>query len=167
TYWSNGSTYVRKLARAHDTVANAFSPPDSFVGSWRYWRSTVAFGGGGSFSLETVGSLFDSIPTSLVGNRSLNETTLYLLEGDRALDTDFAKAGAGPVSNVSLSATVDEAGVVRAFDLSYERRVDGELLRVRWQLRYENVGSTRVERPPWVDRTLAQESAVTVTSTDP
>ena len=158
-YWSNGTVYVRLLERDDRRLVNRFEPPDNFVGTWRYWRSTVAFGGGASFDQETVGTLFESVPTRLAGNRTSNGTTLYVLEGDRAVDTDFAKVGTGPVSNVSLSATVSQDGIVRSFDLTYDRRMDGSLVRVHWRLRYVDIGSTAVDQPPWVAEALATVDA--------
>ena len=164
-YWSNGTVYVSLLERGDGWTASRFTPPNAFAGTWRYWRSTVAFGGGASFSLETLRSLFDSIPTTLVGTRAIDGTTLYLLAGDSAVSADFAKAGTGRVSNVSFRAVVTEAGVVRSFDLSYQRQAGSDPIAVDWHLRYEDVGSTKVDPPAWVGAAISQDSPVTVTST--
>jgi hypothetical protein len=153
-FWSNGSVYARALDRDGGRTVNRFRPPDDFAASWEYWRSTVAFGGGASYDDETLRSLFASIPTTIDRNDTGNGTVVYRLTGDSARQDDFAKVGAGPVSNVSFAATLTADGIVRGFDLAYEREVDGEPIRVEWTLRYEDVGSTTVDRPDWVERVL-------------
>jgi hypothetical protein len=157
-YWSNGSVYVRALTRNNETAYNQFRPPDAFTGTWRYWRSTAAFGGAGGFDYETFRTTFGAIGTELVRTSESNGTRLYHLEGDTARRSEFAKVGSGPVRNVTLRATISESGLVRQFHLQYERRVDGEWVTVTWNLTYENVGSTTVERPSWFDRTGPRSS---------
>ena len=34
-FWSNGTVYVRALARDGETTYNRFTPPDTYVGTWR------------------------------------------------------------------------------------------------------------------------------------
>ena len=157
--WSNGSVYVSARPGPDGRTVREFDPPNEFVASWRYWRGTVAFGGQAGFAQETLGGLFASIPTELVDTRrtngttttgTTNVTTVFRLVGESATSARFAKVGSGPVGNVSLAATVTEQGVVRSFDLAYDRRVDGEPVQVRWSLRYERVGSTGVPRPDWI-----------------
>jgi hypothetical protein len=164
-FWSNGTVYVRAVERESGWTYNEFTPPNEFVASWRYWRSTAAFGGEEGFDVETLATLFGSIPTALAGTRTENGTTLYRLTGDRALRPDFAKTGTGPVRNVSLDATVTEAGVVRAFDLSYERRQCSVPVRVVWTLRYDAVGRTTADRPAWFARAVGQASSTNSTVT--
>ena len=185
--WSNGSVYVSARPGLDGRTVREFDPPNEYVASWRYWRGTVAFGGQAGFARESLGGLFASIPTELVDTRrtngtttdgttngtttavTTNGTTVFRLVGESATSARFAKVGSGPVGNVSLAATVTEQGVVRSFDLAYDRRVDGELVQVRWSLRYERVGSTGVPRPDWIaavgERPSPQNSSVSVTST--
>lgn len=155
TFWSNESVYVRAIDNGNGTTYNQFYPPDAFTGTWRYWRSTVAFGGVGGFDYETLRTTFGSIRTDLVRTSESNGIRLYHLEGESVRSNDFAKVGSGPVRNVSFQATITQAGLVRSFDLQYDRRVDGELVTVSWELAYEDVGTTTVERPPWFDRAVA------------
>lgn len=153
-YWSNGTVYVRALTRDGETSYNRFVPPDSFAGTWRYWRSTAAFGGTAGHDDETFTRAFSDVRTVLTGTTIENDIRLWHVEGGAAVRPDFAKVGSGPVSNVTLEATVTQAGIVRRFDLRYDRRVEGEPVTVTWTLAHGDVGSTTVERPPWFDRAL-------------
>jgi hypothetical protein len=153
-YWSNGSVYVRALTREGRTTYNRFSPPDTFVGTWRYWRSTVPFGGQDGHARETIHNLFSDVPTALAGTASAGTTTVYRLAGEGARDDSFAKAGSGPVDGVTVAAEVTEDGLVRRFDLSYVTFVDGHSARVNWTLSYLEVGNTTAPAPEWFDRAV-------------
>lgn len=153
-FWSNGSVYVRSLTAGGPTRYNEFTPPDAFVATWRYWRSTVPFGGQDGHDRETISGLFGDIPTAVAGRESVDGTTVYRLVGDSARAGSFAKVGSGPVGNVSLEAQVSVSGVVRRFDLSYDTTMDGRAVTVHWTLRYLDVGNTTAERPPWYDRAV-------------
>jgi hypothetical protein len=153
-YWSNGTVYVRALTREGETTYNRFSPPDNFVGTWRYWRATVPFGGEDGHAAETIGGLFRDVPTEVVDVRSEAGTTVYRLSGEGAHSGSFAKAGPGPVGDVTLGATVTESGLVRGFDLSYVTFLGNRSVRVDWSLRYRDVGNTSVDRPAWFDRAV-------------
>jgi hypothetical protein len=52
-------------------------------------------------------------------------------------------------TNVSLTATLDANGLLRAYRLSYEATRDGQRLRVERTVSYSAVGNTTVERPAW------------------
>lgn len=158
-FWANGSVYVSKLTTGNNTQYTQFRPPDGFVGTWRYWRSTVSFGGEGGHAQETLLGLFSDVPTEIADRRSVDGTQVYRLVGDSARSASFAKAGSGPVSNVSFEAHVTSTGVVRQFDLSYEQQVEGEPALVRWSLQYKGLDNTTAERPPWFDRALDQSSS--------
>lgn len=155
-YWSNGTVYVGTHTRQNETIYETFyPPPDPFIGTWQYWQSKAALGGAGGFHKEIFRTTFDTIETELVATNQSNGTRLYHLAGEQVRSSDFARVGDGPVRNVSLDATVAETDLVRRFDLRFDRRVDGEWVTVSWYLAYEDVGSTKVERPPWFDRTSA------------
>jgi len=158
-YWSNGTTMARVLTRDNRTRYARISPPDRFRATWRFWRSTAAFGGVGGFAYETVRSLFGDVGTGLVATSEADGARLYHLEAETVRNSDFAKVGSGPVRNLSLEATITERGLVRRFDLRYQRRVEGEWVTVTWHVAYEDVGSTTVERPPWFDRTGSRSGA--------
>lgn len=164
-FWGNGSVYVRAVSRdGSPRTYNEFTPPDAFVGTWRYWQSTVPYGGEAGYASETFETLFRSIPTRLTGTRAAGATTLYRLSGSRAASTAFADVGAGPITDLAFEAWVAESGVVRSLDLSYRRTVDGRPVTFEWSLAYERVGRTTVQRPPWFDRAIDQSSRSIATS---
>jgi len=160
-FWSNGTVYVRSHTRAGHTTYNEFTPPDNFVGTWRYWRATVPFGGQDGHARQTVTTLFSDVPTRVTDVRTQDGTTVVALAGKGATDDTFAKVGTGPVGNVTVRAEVTESGVVRSLDLSYVTFVNGQSVRVEWTVRYDDVGATAVERPPWFDRAVGANATET------
>lgn len=154
TFWSNGSVYVRAFTRDSETTYSRFVPPDGFTGTWRYWTTTAAFGGGAGHDYQTIRELFGDIRPRLVRSNESGGEYVFYLEGETAERSNFPKVGTGPVWNVSFDAAVTSTGFVREFTLRYDRRLDGETVSVRWDLQYTDVGSTTVERPPWLDRAL-------------
>lgn len=165
-FWSNGSVYLRALRGPNGTVVNRFQPPDNFVGTWRYWRSTVPFGGQDGHAYESLVAVFRSIPTTVVNRETTETTTRLTLVGREARSAAFAKAGRGPITDVRLEAVVREDGLVESMDLTYIRPSTGGDIRVDWSLRYETVGSTTVGGPPWpVPPARSQASSTNSTST--
>lgn len=165
-FWSNGSVYLRAVPGPNGTTVNRFQPPDNFVATWRYWRSTVPFGGQEGHDDVTFRTLFRSVPTEIVSRETTAGTTRYRLVGREALNAAFAKAGQGTIDGVRLVAVVREDGLVESVDLEYIRGGADATIRVDWSLRYENVGSTSVGGPPWpVPGEGRQASSTTSTST--
>jgi hypothetical protein len=155
TFWSNGSVHARALRRGNETTYNRFTPVDGHVGTWRYWRSTAAFGGAGGYAYGWFRSVFSDVRTRLARTGEADGTRLFYLEGRSVRAANFARVGDGPIRNLSLDVAVTGDGLVRRVDLRYDRSVDGQPVTVRWTLAYEDVGATTVERPPWLDRALA------------
>lgn len=160
TFWSNGSVYVRAFTRDTETTYTRFVPPDGFTGTWRYWTTTAAFGGGGGHDYRTIRDVFGDIRPALVRSNESGGEYVYYLAGETAERPDFAKVGSGPVWNVSFDAAVTATGFVREFVLRYDRRLEGETVTVTWELSYHDVGSTTVERPSWLDRALERPSSI-------
>ncbi|WP_246982754.1 DUF7537 family lipoprotein [Halorientalis marina] len=155
-YWSNGSTYARALTRDGGTTYNTFTPPDQYTGTWRYWTQTVAFGGRSGYSGRTIREVFTSIPTEVVGRETRTGTTVVVLAGTAAETTDFTAPEIDTVENLSLRAAVDTEGLVRLVRYRFDGTVDGEPVVVERTIRYEDVGSTSVEKPQWLDRAVGQ-----------
>lgn len=155
-FWSNGTVYVRALTREGGTTYNQFTPPDNYVGTWRYWRATVPFGGQDGHARETIDSVFGDVPTKVTGVRTVDGTAVYTLAGEGTVAGEFAKAGTRPVGNVTLRAEVTESGLLRRMDLAYVTFLDDQSVRVEWTLAYTGVGNTTASRPPWFERALAE-----------
>lgn len=153
-FWSNGSVYTRRLTRDDQTTYTTFQPTDG-AGTWQYWARTVPFGGRQASPREFLGRTFSSVPVQITRRVPAEDTVTYWLTGREAV---------GPLPGVSdpravdLDARVTTNGLVRSLTLSYVGTVDGETVRVRWRVRYEDVGNTTVERPSWAGRALGQAS---------
>lgn len=156
TYWSDGTTYLRRLTRDGETTHNAFGPPSTWVGTWSYWAKSVPFGGGGSRPATFYGSLFAAVPVRVAGETTLGDAPVARLEdGDGRPFSDESFPGpVESVDDVSMVALVDGDGLVRSLDLRYRGTVDGEAVRVHRTIRYESVGATSVELPRWYDRAV-------------
>ena len=149
TFWSNGSTYVRKLTRDGRTTYNTFSPVEG-AGTWQYWARTVPFGGQQATPRAFLTRTFRAVDTVVVGRTEANGTTTYRLRGNET--TEQLEADVANPRNVSLTATVTDEGLVRTLSLRYVGTIDGEEVVVSRTVAYRNVGATSVERPPWFDR---------------
>lgn len=74
--------------------------------------------------------------------------------------TSFSKPGevadgesvwADTLTNLTFTAVVDERGVVRAYDYSYDAVVFDRPLRISESVRVTAIGETEIERPAWLD----------------
>jgi hypothetical protein len=152
TFWSNGSTYTRRLTRDGETTYTRFQPTDG-AGTWQYWARTVPFGGRQGSPRNFVEETFTTVPTSITGRTAVGNTTAYGLAGTRATDP---LPGVDEPHSVVLRATVTADGLVKSVTLRYAGTVDGEAVSVERTVRYEGVGNTTVGRPAWTDRALGQ-----------
>ena len=153
-YWSDGTTYLRRLTRDGETTYNAFGPPSTWVGTWSYWANSVPFGGRDNRPSTFYASLFTAVPTEVTGRTTVEDTPVLRIEDrdGRAFSEASFPGGIESVRDLSMVALVDDDGLVRSLDLRYAGNVDGEPVRVHRTVRYESVGSTSVERPSWYDR---------------
>lgn len=152
SFWSNGSTYTRRLTRGNTTTYTQFQPTDG-AGTWQYWARTVPYGGRGGNPRGFITRTFSAVPTRVTDRVADGNVTTYRLVGSRA--TAPIELGVADPREVELTATVTAAGLVRSLSLSYVGTVDGRQITVTRQFRYERVGNATVARPPWVDRALA------------
>lgn len=153
TYWSNGTTYARRLVRDDARVYNTFDPTGR-PGTWTYWTETVPFGGERGGPATTLARVFAATKTRVVATREPDGVLRYLVSGDRAVGT--YGTGTDP-RDVRLEASVTPDGLVRSVTLSYTATVDGAPVRVAWRVRYTAVGRTTVAEPPWLSRALRGE----------
>ncbi|ESS05589.1 MAG: hypothetical protein A07HB70_02065 [uncultured archaeon A07HB70] len=152
-YWSNGTTYARRLTSDGERVYNTFDPVGR-AGTWRYWTATVPFGGGRAGPAETYADLFGAAETRVVTTREPDGVRRYFVVGETLAPTGVEGSA---VENAALEAAVTPSGVVQALSLAYEATVDGERVIVRWRVSYEAVGRTTVREPAWLDRALRGE----------
>jgi hypothetical protein len=155
-YWSDGTTFVRKLTRDGETTYNEFGAPTGGAGSWGYWTKTVPFGGGRATPESFYADLFAAVPTRVAGRITADESPAYRLVGTRTPGGLRGAVGSGieDVRDLRLDATVTDEGLVRSLSLSYAGRVDGEAVQVSRTVRYRNVGATDVTRPAWYARAV-------------
>lgn len=149
TFYSDGTTYLRKLTRDGETTYNAFEPVAG-AGTWQYWARTVPFGGEGANPRSFVLRTFRAVPTTLAATPTVEGEQRYRLVGNRT--TAPFEADIAAPREVTLKATVTATGLVRSVSLTYEGYADGERVLVTRRVVYEAVGSTTVERPEWADR---------------
>jgi len=152
SFWSNGSTYTRRLTRENTTTYSQFQPTAG-AGTWQYWARTVPYGGRGGNPRGFITRTFSAVPTRVTGRVADGNGTSYRLVGDRA--TAPIELGIADPRDVRLTATVTAGGLVRSLSLSYVGTVDGQAIAVTRRFRYERVGNTTVERPPWVAQALS------------
>ncbi len=159
-YWSDGDVYLRRFSPGDGNATyNSFEPPDGFTASWRYWVTTVPFGGQDGTPEQYFGTVFDAIPTTLVGRATVGGDHVYRLANagrtprrskarlDGVLDVQNAR-------NVDLTASIDERGIVRSFDVTFDGDVENGPVAVQRSVEYTAVGETSVDRPSWYDRAI-------------
>lgn len=93
-----------------------------------------------------------TMDTEYVGSVERDGTTLHRV----VTTTPTDEAASGLASN--FTALVDEDGVVRAFQATERRTVEGEEVLVTRTIRVTRLGDTTVERPVWYDRAVENES---------
>ncbi len=152
-YWSNGTTYARRLTSDGERVYNTFDPVGR-AGTRRYWTRTAPFGGGRAGPAETYATLFGAAETRTFVAREPNVERRHLVAAEAIAP---AAVEGSDVTDVALEAEVTPVGLVRSFSLAYDATVDGDRVTVRWQITYEDVGRTAVSEPTWLNRALRGE----------
>ncbi len=149
TVFTDGTRLLQRTRRG-DTVSYGGLPPS------RYRAGTAPvipyLPGGGR-----VYVVFASVRTRLASVERSGGVERYRVESVRATGP-AGLAGSEQVDavrNLSVTATVTSAGLVRSYRLEYIGIENGTPLRITTTVSYRAVGSTRVERPPWYDRAVA------------
>ena len=156
-YWSDGSTYLRRLTREGETTHVETEPPGTWIGTRSFWTTSVPFGGRNNRPSTYYASVFSAVPTRVSGPTTVDGTATYRIEndGDRPFPDGSFPDQVESVQDVSLVAFVDRDGLVRDLDLRYAGTVEGERVRVEQRISYSGVGSTTVGRPPWYEEAVA------------
>ncbi|WP_049902751.1 DUF7537 family lipoprotein [Halococcus agarilyticus] len=118
---------------------------------------------------ERIATLFGAMETRVVDRTVRNGTRLYRVRGSDltstfALDDEWENP-----HNAVLVAFVDPRGFVHEYRLRYVASLDGDPVRVSRRVRYTDVGSTTIERPPWYEAAVrnATTTSSNVTTTLP
>lgn len=148
SFWSNGTVYLRALSRDGETTYNEYERA-SQAASWRYWARTAPFGGSGGSSRTFIADVFGSVQTTRVPDAGAASS--IQLAGDRA---DGPLLGVAEPRNLTLEATVSEEGYLVRLVLRFTGELEGESVRVSRRVVYSEVGTARIERPPWTGRAL-------------
>ena len=106
---------------------------------------------GGSGGDERIYSLFTAVETRVLDETTRNGTTRYRIVGANVSGEADLGSRYGDPGNVTARATIDSRGLVHEYRLRYGGTVSGANVTVVRRVRYTNVGSTTVERPPWYE----------------
>ncbi len=161
TYWSDGDVYLRATSDGEETTYNSFRPPDGHASTRDYWVNTVPFGGQTGTARRYFAAIFEVIPTAITGASPIENTTLYRLRNtdERPLEQTSEleqMLGLRLVRDITLTAEVDERGIIRSFHSDHTGQTDDRTVRVRRAVSYTDIGETSVERPTWYDRALEE-----------
>lgn len=125
---------------------------------------------------QSIYTLFGAVETRVVGETTRNGTTSYELAATNVTNpvpfTRFGVEAVDDLRNVSFRAQVTPKGLVREYRIDYGATVAGEdvpgatarTIRVHRVVRYTDLGTTTVERPPWYDEAIANASTAAPTT---
>ncbi len=140
--WSNGSVAVERTRLDDET--NYDTAPTQ--------ETAPQYG-------ERLLTLFSALDPTVTRRTTESGDTVRVLRANASAAPDAIDARAvEDLRNVSLVAVVEPTGLVRRYRVTYEGVVDGQPVRVVEAVSFEDVGSTTVPRPDWVE-TAVQELA--------
>ena len=151
-YWADTETYLLAFGES-DPVYNEFEVDSSGArtpGTWEFWSTTGSFDF--NFSpADMIETSLESVPTQIDETHRVDGVDRYsLVEADRT-DAELPYPEADPARGVSLTADIDQTGLVRQLTLEYTAEVDGEGVLVTRSIAYSEIGTTDVGRPAWFD----------------
>lgn len=144
-FWTDGERYLQRIERGDRTYFGGVP-----AGEYRRQPQTplpLLPGGGRAYVL------FDSVSVRVTGSTVEDGTRRYRLVSVGTADPSALAAveGTRTVRQVSLTATVDERGVLRAYDLRYVVVRPNALLTVDVTGNFTAIGRTAVDRPSWYE----------------
>lgn len=131
--WTNGTATVTKTGSGDAaTYTNSSGRASVFGSDGTRW--------------QTLFLLFTGTNVTVTDERTRNGVSAYRVEstGQPSGDSRFAS-----YANVSLTAVVSEDGIVRRYELSYDRSIDGRQVTVTESVRFTDLTSTEVTKPGW------------------
>jgi len=157
--WSNGTRVF--VMRAVDGTRR-YSSPSSVDGQPVSPAEALQFD---PTYRNQIYRIFGAVTTRVTAQRTRDGTVIYRVIATRTTNPAAFESEWRNPRNVTLEASVSTRGLVRAYQLRYEATLDGTPVRVHREVRYLDVGSTAVERPPWygqaIENTSAPSSATT------
>lgn len=147
--WAASAGYSRIDIWYHgNVVRNRFRNADGFSRFWGVNRSVAGGPIRNPTGSERAATLLAAVEFE-VANRTEN--------GSRLVATDVREPGAigtsplvGEPRNVTLTATVDARGVVRAYALTYRAPYDGRTVTVTERQTVTRLGAATVPQPAWL-----------------
>lgn len=154
-YWSDGTEYLAQRPD-EETFEYLTFEPNGYVGTWEYWAQSIPFGGTPQGRpVRYYRTLFEAIPTKLVGRETIQGETRYRVSSDDTAELERASLDevvSRDAQDISLTALIDEAGLVCSVMLQYTETIRDATFDQWQQIDYSAVGDTTVERPDWYDR---------------
>lgn len=149
-WWSNGTAALRTTVAGGETTYRAVPRPGPEVLD-RDRR-------------DRLFALFSSLDPVLAERQTEDGVERVVLRAERsnASGVPGDALALGPAEdprNVTFVAVVTAAGRVLGYDLSYEATVGNATVRVTWGVRFEELDSTTVSRPAWVESAVAEVCA--------
>lgn len=150
-FWSDGDRFFVQHSPSETESFTEFQPPNNYIATWHYWAGMIPFGGTiGSRPDEYFGTVFGAVPTRLVERQTIEGRTEYRMTNDGPelrKPSPLGEPDVSEVRNVGLDATVDQRGIIRAFDLRFNATMDGDSADFHKTVLYRSIGETDVARP--------------------
>lgn len=143
--WSNGERVLEAIERDGTTTYGVTQPNYSD----RPWQ-TLPFD---PLHKRGLFNLFLQVNTTPTGWIAQNDTTHYRVE-----DAGTGTSALPAVQNLSLQARIADTGLIHGYRISYAVTVDDAPMTIDGMLRFGEIGNTTIDRPPWADRALANQT---------
>lgn len=102
---------------------------------------------------DRLALLFDLVEFEVTERGERDGAVRYTLESTDATNVEeIGSKDVESVENVSMTAVVDEHGIVHEYQLRYDAVADGESVSVTRAVEYDDIGAATVETPEWTDR---------------
>jgi hypothetical protein len=151
TVWSDGERGLKAVTRNDTTRYLAVRDlRPGFAGS----RTLYALGPAEENNLQ---SLFAAADRGTVERIERNTTgpARYRITTDRFSRPNLsAIRPPTAIESAAFSAVVDSRGIIREYRLEYSGEIDGRPVHGVERVRFTDIGTTTVERPPWSDEAL-------------
>ncbi|PSP70795.1 hypothetical protein BRC79_01740 [Halobacteriales archaeon QH_8_67_27] len=156
-YWANDEVYLRRQVIDNRTEYSHYGTSEDYVGTWRFWLGNIALDIDPETDLRTTVGSFE---TRVAERTTVDGSERIHVVGTELTAEQFVddQSDVASVENATLHAFVTESGFVDSYYVVYDAELaDGSSVSVRRSVRYADVGTTTVDRPPWYEEAVAQE----------